>query len=73
MVSYIILSVGILLVALIIYILFNKSYLSKLMDDDVARKINEMKIPSDKEDEIEEYDNCVMEIKNQSVRILIIE
>lgn len=43
------------------------------MDDDVARKINEMKIPSDKEDEIEEYDNCVMEIKNQSVRILIIE
>lgn len=52
---------------LINYILFNKSYLTKLMDDDMARKVNEIKKPSDNETEIEDYDNGVMEIKNQSV------
>lgn len=52
---------------LINYILFNQSYLTKLMDDDMARKVNEIKKPSDNETEIEDYDNGVMEIKNQSV------
>ncbi|KAL4131849.1 hypothetical protein QTP88_009096 [Uroleucon formosanum] len=42
------------------------SYLTKLMDDDMARKVNEIKKPSDNETEIEDYDNGVMEIKNQS-------
>jgi len=37
------------------------------MDDDMARKVNEIKKPSDNETEIEDYDNGVMEIKNQSV------
>jgi len=39
------------------------------MDDDMARKVNEIKKPSDNEIEIEDYDNGVMEIKNQSVSL----
>lgn len=40
------------------------------MDDDTARKISEIKTPSDNEAEIEEYENCVMEIKNKSVSLI---
>lgn len=52
---------------LINYILLNQSYLTKLMDDDLARKVSEIKKPSGDENEMEDYDNNVMEIKNQSV------
>lgn len=37
------------------------------MNEDMARKVSEIKKPSDNENEIEDYDNNVMEIKNQSV------
>lgn len=37
------------------------------MDDDLARKVSEIKKPSGDENEMEDYDNDVMEIKNQSV------
>lgn len=37
------------------------------MDDDMARKINDIKMPSENQNEIEEYENCVMEAKNQNV------
>lgn len=37
----------------------------------MARKINDIKRPSNNEVEIEEYENDVMEIKNQSVSLLI--
>jgi len=37
------------------------------MNDDMTRKISEIKKPSDNETEIEDYDNDVMEIKNQKV------
>jgi len=42
------------------------------MDDDLARKISDIKMPSDNEAEIEEYENCVMDIKNQNVSLIII-
>lgn len=41
------------------------------MDDDTARKISEIKAPSDNEAEIEEYENLVMEIKNKSVSSIV--
>lgn len=41
------------------------------MDDDTARKISEIKNPSDNEAEIEEYENLVMEIKNKSVSLIV--
>lgn len=37
------------------------------MDDDLSRKISLLPKPSDNEHEIEEYENCVMELKNQKV------
>lgn len=37
----------------------------------MARKINDIKTPSDNEGEVEEYENGVMEIKNQSVSLII--
>lgn len=40
------------------------------MDDDTARKISEIKSPSNNEAELEEYDNLVMEIKNKSVSLI---
>lgn len=42
------------------------------MDDDTARKINTLKTPSDDKGEIEDYENRVMEVKNQSVSIIVI-
>lgn len=50
--------------------LFHKSYLTKLMNEDMTRKINNIKTPED-EAEIEEYENGVMEVKNQSVGLSI--
>lgn len=41
------------------------------MNDDMARKINDIKKPSKNEAEIEEYENGVMEIKNQKVSLII--
>lgn len=37
------------------------------MNNDMTRKIGDIKTPSDNEADIEEYENRVMEIKNQSV------
>jgi len=37
------------------------------MNNDMTHKINNIKTPSDDEAEIEEYENGIMEIKNQSV------
>lgn len=37
----------------------------------MARKINDIKRPSNNESEIEEYENGVMEIKNQRVSLII--
>lgn len=37
------------------------------MNDDMARKISDIKTPSNDETEIEKYENSVAEIKNQSV------
>lgn len=37
------------------------------MDEDVDRKISNIKRPSDAETESEEYENAVTEIKNQGV------
>lgn len=51
------------------FIDFKKSYLTKLMNDDMARKISDVKTPSENDVEIEEYENCVMEVKNQSVSL----
>lgn len=39
------------------------------MNDDMARKISDIKLPSDNQSEIEEYENCVMEVKNQNVNL----
>lgn len=40
------------------------------MDDDTARKISDIKAPSN-EAEVEEYENLVMEIKNKSVSLIV--
>lgn len=31
------------------------------------RKIKDIKLPSEDQDEVEEFDNCIMEIQNQNV------
>lgn len=49
---------------------FKQSYLTKLMNDDMARKINDIKTPTDDETEIEKYENSIADIKNQSVSYL---
>lgn len=56
---------------ILLFYCYNQSYLTKLMDEDVARKLGDIKTPSDNEAEIEQYENCVMEIKNQSVGLII--
>ncbi|XP_025421137.1 E3 ubiquitin-protein ligase CHIP-like isoform X2 [Sipha flava] len=42
------------------------SYLKKLMEDDMIRKINDIKLPSEDKDQIEEFENRTMEIQNQN-------
>lgn len=37
----------------------------------MARKISNIKTPANTEAEIEEYENCVTEVKNQSVGFII--
>jgi len=49
---------------------FKQSYLTKLMNDDMARKVNDIKTPTDDETEIEKYENSIADIKNQSVSYL---
>jgi hypothetical protein len=37
------------------------------MEDDMIRKINDIKLPSEDKDQIEEFENRTMEIQNQNV------
>lgn len=42
------------------------------MDEDMTRKISNIRTPPDNEAEIEKYENSVMDIKNQTVSYVTI-